>query len=98
MKYFIQIVFFCLVAFSAAAQDDEDLPQQEPKVREKIEAARIAYITDQLALTPEEAEKFWPIYRAMAHAFVSFASAFTASSIALRVFFAMRSMKRMPFR
>lgn len=66
MKYFIQIVFFCLVAFSAAAQDDEDLPQQEPKVREKIEAARIAYITDQLALTPEEAEKFWPIYREFA--------------------------------
>ena len=63
MKDFIKIVFLCLVAVSAAAQDDEEVPQQEPKVREKIEAARIAYITDQLALTPEEAEKFWPIYR-----------------------------------
>lgn len=44
---------------------DEELQQQEqdPKVKQKIQAARIAYITDQLALTPEEAEKFWPIYR-----------------------------------
>lgn len=51
------------MALSAWAQDD-DLPQaQDPKVKDKINAARIAYITDQLGLTPEEAEKFWPIYR-----------------------------------
>ena len=66
MKYFFKIAFLSLIAISAVAQDDEDVPQQEPKVREKIEAARIAYITDQLALTPEEAEKFWPIYREFA--------------------------------
>ena len=66
MKDFIKITLLCLFAFSAAAQDDEEVPRQEPKVREKIEAARIAYITDQLALTPEEAEKFWPIYREFA--------------------------------
>ena len=39
------------------------LQHKIPKVRDKIQAARVAYITDQLALTPEEAEKFWPIYR-----------------------------------
>jgi hypothetical protein len=51
------------MAISAVAQDD-DLPQTpDKKARDKIEAARIAYITDQLQLTPEEAEKFWPIYR-----------------------------------
>jgi hypothetical protein len=33
------------------------------KARDKIQAARIAYITEQLKLTPEEAERFWPIYR-----------------------------------
>jgi hypothetical protein len=48
----------------AWAQDDEEIQQtQDPKGKEKIQAARIAYITDQLELTPEEAEKFWPIYR-----------------------------------
>ncbi len=29
---------------------------------DKIEALRIAYITQQLNLTPEEAQKFWPVY------------------------------------
>lgn len=66
MKPFATIVFLCLLAIAAIAQDD-DLPQtQDTKVRDKIEAARIAYITDQLQLTPDEAEKFWPIYREFA--------------------------------
>jgi hypothetical protein len=30
--------------------------------RQKIEAARIALITERLGLTPEQAQKFWPIY------------------------------------
>jgi len=56
------ILFACLT-LPALAQDDELPAAQDPKVRDKIQAARIAYITDQLALTPQEAEKFWPIYR-----------------------------------
>src|SRR6188768_3447942 len=63
MKKVLKIVLALLIMVPAWAQDDE-LPQaQDPKVRDKINAARIAYITDQLGLTPEEAEKFWPIYR-----------------------------------
>jgi hypothetical protein len=66
MKSLFKIIFLSLMAVSALAQD-EDLPQpQDQKVRDKIEAARIAYITDQLQLTPAEAEKFWPIYREFA--------------------------------
>jgi hypothetical protein len=66
MKAVFKIIFLSLIAMSAFAQDEE-LPQpQDQKVREKIEAARIAYITDQLQLTPGEAEKFWPIYREFA--------------------------------
>lgn len=52
-----------LMVLPAFAQDDDLPAAQDPKVRDKIQAARVAYITDQLALTPEEAEKFWPIYR-----------------------------------
>lgn len=29
---------------------------------DKVKAYKIAYITDKLDLTPEEAQKFWPIY------------------------------------
>jgi hypothetical protein len=66
MKPFATIFFLCMLATAALGQDDE-LPQtQDTKVRDKIEAARIAYITDQLQLTPDEAEKFWPIYREFA--------------------------------
>src|SRR4029077_4442534 len=31
---------------------------------DKIEALRIAWISQQLNLTPEEAQKFWPVYNA----------------------------------
>jgi hypothetical protein len=31
---------------------------------DRIEALRVAFITQQLNLTPAEAEKFWPIYNA----------------------------------
>lgn len=47
-----------------AQEDDLPAPQTiDPKVREKVEAARIGMITNRLGLTPEQAEKFWPIYR-----------------------------------
>jgi Spy/CpxP family protein refolding chaperone len=30
--------------------------------REKLESARVAFITNRLSLTSDQAEKFWPIY------------------------------------
>lgn len=48
------------------AQDEKQVDEQlqrDPKAKEKIEAARIGVITNKLGLTPEQAEKFWPIYR-----------------------------------
>lgn len=60
----IKILFLCAISFSALAQDDDqDLPQPDPKAAQKIKAAHAAYITERLGLTPEEAEKFWPVYR-----------------------------------
>ncbi|MQP24296.1 sensor of ECF-type sigma factor [Flavobacterium sp. LMO8] len=32
--------------------------------REKVKALKVAYITEQLDLTTDEAQKFWPIYNA----------------------------------
>lgn len=32
--------------------------------REQIEAQKVAYITSELKLTPEEAQRFWPLYNA----------------------------------
>jgi len=36
---------------------------QNKEAMEKIESARIALITERLGLTPDQAEKFWPLYR-----------------------------------
>jgi len=54
MKYnLIFVLLFCTLP--AVAQDQEAM--------KKIESARIALITERLSLTPEQAEKFWPLYR-----------------------------------
>jgi hypothetical protein len=54
MKYSLifGFIFSALVAFG-----------QNGEALRKIEAARIALITERLELTPDQAEKFWPIYR-----------------------------------
>lgn len=36
--------------------------QNAPNMREKVEAMRIAFITERLSLSPEEAKLFWPVY------------------------------------
>ncbi len=46
-------IIFLFLAASMQAQEGK---------HEKIKALKTAYITEQLALTPAEAEKFWPIY------------------------------------
>jgi hypothetical protein len=67
LKTFWMIVFAMATCVVAVAQDDDPDPQQiDPNVRAKMEAARIALITNRLGLTPEQAEKFWPVYREFA--------------------------------
>jgi hypothetical protein len=60
--FLLSLILFTLASFRCFAQDEEALPP-DPAAREKINAARVAYITERLALTPAEAEKFWPLYR-----------------------------------
>ncbi len=70
MKSYKKLLFVFLMAFSSGvvfAQQEENVPQDvpqtvDPKVRAKVDAARIGLITNRLGLTPEQAEKFWPIY------------------------------------
>ncbi len=61
----LSIILVAMACGTLAAQEDNvPTPQTiDPKVREKVEAARIGMISNRLGLTPEQAEKFWPIYR-----------------------------------
>ncbi len=51
------IGLFCISIVSFAQEQ-----QPDPKQEEKILALEIAFISRKLDLTPEEAQKFWPIY------------------------------------
>lgn len=60
MKKLIIILLTALFITPGIAQEEQI---KDPKAQEKIKAARIAFITERLGLTPDEAEKFWPVYR-----------------------------------
>lgn len=41
---------------------DEELPALSEERMQEIKAQKTAYLTQQLDLSPEEAQKFWPVY------------------------------------
>ena len=53
-KFIVSILFLLATTFSIA--------QGHKEKQEKIKALKVAYITEQLELTADEAQKFWPIY------------------------------------
>lgn len=61
MKYIGQplsallIILFCLPALAQPPANQQDK-------KEKIEALKVAFITQKLELTREEAQRFWPVY------------------------------------
>ncbi|MCK5703469.1 MAG: hypothetical protein KAI29_20065, partial [Cyclobacteriaceae bacterium] len=55
MKRVSIILMLIFISLGAFAQNREAM--------KKIESARIALITERLGLSPEQAEKFWPVYR-----------------------------------
>ncbi len=54
-------IFILLIALFTGMVSTQAQDQQKPKEGSK-QAKKIAYITTRLELTPDEAEKFWPIY------------------------------------
>lgn len=54
IKKVILFILLCTIT-NVAAQDKKE-------GREKVRSLKVAYITEQLNLTADEAEKFWPIY------------------------------------
>lgn len=55
MKRLSIVLMLIFISLGAFAQNREAM--------KKIESARIALITERLGLSPEQAEKFWPVYR-----------------------------------
>ena len=60
MKQLYIIITFLTVGLFAKAQ--EEVPQTPEKKQQDIEALKVAFISKELDLTPDEAQKFWPVY------------------------------------
>ena len=62
MKNFILYICFIMAGFAANAQTANDVGGAGTSKEEKLKALYVAYISQQLNFTPEEAQKFWPIH------------------------------------
>ncbi|MFT2007948.1 hypothetical protein ACMA1I_04670 [Pontibacter sp. 13R65] len=61
MKQYITLLLLficCLAGTTAMAQTDNEKDR-----RENVESAKVAFLTDKMALTPDQAQKFWPVYK-----------------------------------
>jgi Spy/CpxP family protein refolding chaperone len=62
MKYFLRsfwaVMLLATVSLSASAQT----PAARQGRLNQLENAKIAYITDKVSLTQDQAQKFWPVY------------------------------------
>ena len=56
-KLYILSILICIVAFAKA---QEEIPSE--KRQQDIEALKVAFLSRELELTPDEAQKFWPVY------------------------------------
>ncbi|WP_395633977.1 sensor of ECF-type sigma factor [Flavobacterium sp.] len=56
----ILLAIVMLIAVNSFGQGGRLLKEK----KEQIKAMKVAYITSELSLTPEEAAKFWPLYNA----------------------------------
>ena len=56
MNIYITLVLTFIIATTTIAQEDKE------SKREKIKALKVAFITERLELTPDEAQTFWPVY------------------------------------
>lgn len=59
-KLMMAIIALVTMQVGLIAQPDPESKKEQRK--EKIESLRVAHITKELALTPEEAQVFWPVY------------------------------------
>ena len=59
-RFLLAAVLLVSTVFTASAQDNQ--PKEENEGQKKIEALYVAYITKELDLTAEEAQKFWPVH------------------------------------
>jgi hypothetical protein len=66
-RHFISAMLILLLSSVVLAQ---------PSPKEKVEAMRVAFLTNRLELSPAEAKQFWPIYNSYRHDLVQLRHSF----------------------
>ena len=59
-RAFAVVVFFAVVSVSVSAQDGGG--KRDEGWKERMKSEKIAFLTNELSLTPQEAQVFWPVY------------------------------------
>lgn len=62
MKKISAYIIILTVAFAATSVNAQHSDKKHKDKWEKYRAEKVAFLTSNLDLTPEEAEKFWPVY------------------------------------
>jgi len=62
IQHLIIAFFLFITGTHAAVAQEAAKGKYSPEQREKIEALKVSFLTDKMNLTPEEAQKFWPVY------------------------------------
>lgn len=60
---FLSIVLF-FISMVTLAQPGSRLKEKFNEKKEQVKALKVAFITNELNLTPDESAKFWPLYNA----------------------------------
>lgn len=63
-------ILLLLISIAASAQPGKGRPKRDG-IRDRIKAQRVAFITERLALSSEEAQRFWPVYNEFTDQFES---------------------------
>ncbi|WP_240676029.1 Spy/CpxP family protein refolding chaperone [Botryobacter ruber] len=58
MKYYLFFLLLSVFSLSGSAAH----AQKGHHDRSNVESAKVAFLTDKMALTPDQAQKFWPLY------------------------------------
>ena len=62
ISHIVGLALAAALLFSSAASAQERKEGKDNAWRERIESMKIAFLTSEMDLTPEEAQNFWPVY------------------------------------
>lgn len=56
------VLTFSISSFAQETKKEQRIEKGRKKMKEKMEAQKIAFITQELDLSSDEAQRFWPVY------------------------------------